>query len=84
MIKTHNIIDSLGTGGTERVLMNTIDYMKSEVQHTIMLKDTSINVYGEYIKENNIEIIETPKIRYLFRHLIFVYKYFKKMLIILI
>ncbi|MGH2081292.1 glycosyltransferase [Aerococcus urinaeequi] len=78
MINVLNIVDSLGTGGTEKVLMNTISNTYKTVNHTIMIKNTNRNIYQDYLEKLDIKIIIAPPFTEYFNHSKFVNNYLKE------
>lgn len=77
MINVLNIVDSLGTGGTEKVLINIISNTHKKVNHTIMIKNNDKNIYKEFLEKLNIQVIQAPPFSNYLKHYNFVKNYLK-------
>ncbi|MGX7092020.1 glycosyltransferase [Hutsoniella sourekii] len=72
-----NIINNLGAGGVERVLMDTIQKTHEKVNHKIMIK-TDQNFFESELDSLGIEVIQAPK--YNLRNYLSHYRYLKNYL----
>ncbi|PKY93790.1 glycosyltransferase [Facklamia hominis] len=74
-----NIINNLGEGGVERVLIDTIRNTYKKVEHTIMIK-TDQNYFSKELNSLGVPVIQAPSysMRNFFDHYGFLKKFFEE------
>ncbi|WPC09062.1 glycosyltransferase [Globicatella sp. PHS-GS-PNBC-21-1553] len=76
-MKIVHFINSLGSGGAEKVVVNITTNLSSKYNFEIITKNND-NIYESELKKKNISVIDSPELRgNIIKHCIFLYKYFK-------
>ncbi|MDK8503315.1 glycosyltransferase [Aerococcus sp. UMB1112A] len=75
-MKVLNIINGLGQGGVEKVLIETIRHTHDKIDHSILIKIPD-NIYEEELKNIGVDVYLAPKAKNIYKHIKFMENFFK-------